>query len=182
MHLYILVKRDLNLNVKLANNSLQNKIIKHNALRCMRLTWQRIAIENAIMSVWKRLHFPTIWSALALSLLKCVNSWSKLMFLSYIRGKRTKTMNYHQLRSCSGLAGVPKSCKNMKNHPKCIQKSTRKIFWTSGLAFSIVLWCHLKCIYLRALHFKILLYNELLESLTLRFRSRFTKIFKCINL
>ena len=25
-------------------------------------------------------------------------------------------MNYHQLRSCSGLAGVQKSCKNMKKH------------------------------------------------------------------
>ena len=37
VHLDILVKHNLNLNVKLANNSLQNEIIQHNALRCMRL-------------------------------------------------------------------------------------------------------------------------------------------------
>ena len=167
VHLNILVKHDLKLNVKLANNSLQNEIIKHNALRCMRLTWQRIAIENAIMSVWKRLHFPTIWSALALSLLKCVNSWSKLMFLSYIRGKRTKTMNYHELRSCSGLIGVPKSCKNVKKHPRYIQISTRNVFCTSIISFSIAFHCHvIKWIYLRVFYFTISFCNELLESFT----------------
>ena len=159
VHLDIFVKHDLTLNVKLPNNSFQNEIIKHNALRCMRLTWQCIAIENAIMSVLKRLHFPIIWSALALSLRKCVNSWSKLMFLSYIRGKSTKTMNYHELRSCSGLIGVPKSCKNVKKHPRYIQISTRNVFCTSGLAFLIVLCSYVKCIYLRALYFTISLCN-----------------------
>ena len=38
MHLNILVKHDLNLNVKLANNWLQNEIVKYNALKYMHLT------------------------------------------------------------------------------------------------------------------------------------------------